>query len=492
MVKRDGGNAASKTRSNGDNAALRNRIEGFGNGPMPPPIDDTFEDRLHNALASDETIGEWYTSARASVDAMATAFDNAVNNIADAIEDTVAAVVGDEDPWEEPAPKTNGQRGQGKKNQQGKEDNSERSGVKWDEVVASIIEGGDLETFVLNVRAQCANIEEEREVADVLAQHLIDSQKNSSTLRILHVMQAVIDGDLPNVRDQIRIKAAAKLEKLQTQGCFKSLSVEVLGRTGSASSSQQNASAAAPPADLLSMEAPQTAAKASAEKQQPMDLLDASAQPAPLDLLDSVAAPPISSPAPAGSTQNRAAPKAKAQVPDLLSLAEPAASSTIPGLQPPPKSGVSPLAPPPSAGTGNLVDLMSTTTPTPAPQLDLFAQISATGMPQGAPAAKDDGFNPNAKNLSALFPASFATPAVGGYAPPAAAKFAPPVAPAFSPPAAAVKPPIMVKTSPASSDPFAGLVSLPGASGTVEATSKSAGLPMNSMMPSMNETKLPW
>mmetsp|Transcript_104887 Transcript_104887/g.185292 ORF Transcript_104887/g.185292 Transcript_104887/m.185292 type:complete len:498 (-) Transcript_104887:119-1612(-) len=496
MVRRNGagGNAASKSRGNGsDNAALRNRIEGFGNAPMPPPVAESFEDRLHNALASDETIGEWYTNARASMDSLATAFDNAVNNIADAIEDTVSAVVGDDDPWEDPAPKGNGQRKQSKK-KEAKFDDGERSGVKWDEVVTSIMEGGDLETFVLQVRAQCANIQEEREVADVLAQQLIDSEKTSSTLRVLYIMQAITEGDLPNVRDQIRIKAAAKLEKLQGSATFKALAVQVLGRTATASNSQQNAAESAAksaPADLLSLHEEAPAAKAKAapkkEKKQPTDLLDASAEPATTgttDLLGAVSPAPAVASAPstqAGAAQKSA--KAKSTEPaDLLSLGETApiaAALSIPGLQPPPKSNISPLSAPTNPGLMNLVDLTSTASSAPAPQSDLFPNFAAPqpmnsipvgapllGMSQGSSATvdkRDDGFNPNSK----------------GYCAPA---FTPPAFMPKSTPAAAPLKPIIVKSTPASSDPFANLVDMPGASESKESTNKYGVMSMDSML----------
>merc|ERR1719506_1749622 len=132
---------------------------------MPPPVPDTFEDRLHSALSQDETFGDWYNSARASIDTMVTAFDDTVNAIADTIEDTVAAVVGDDDGWDpEPHPGSKNQQQRGGSKKKAEKDDGERSDIKWPDVVEKICDEGDLENFVLMVRSQCANAAEEREV----------------------------------------------------------------------------------------------------------------------------------------------------------------------------------------------------------------------------------------------------------------------------------------------------------------------------------------
>merc|ERR1711998_181383 len=114
-------------------------------------------------------------SARASMDAMVTAFDDTVNAIADTIEDTVAAVVGDDDPWDpEPQAQSQGRKGKGKgRADKDKEDDGERSGVQWIDIVAAICDEGDLDNFVLKVRSECANAGEEREVGGLLSEQLL-------------------------------------------------------------------------------------------------------------------------------------------------------------------------------------------------------------------------------------------------------------------------------------------------------------------------------
>eukprot|EP00928_Gymnodinium_smaydae_P040189 TRINITY_DN2729_c1_g2_i1.p1 TRINITY_DN2729_c1_g2~~TRINITY_DN2729_c1_g2_i1.p1 ORF type:complete len:595 (-),score=160.09 TRINITY_DN2729_c1_g2_i1:103-1887(-) len=284
---------------------LKKRIEGFGNGPMPPPVSENPADILWGRVSEDQTFMSWYDSARSSVNSVLDAVDDTVNAIADAVDDTIAAVIGEDDePELPPGPpprrgggegstgKSNGGDGTAKKKKK-KVDSGERSGVDWKEVVTNICVEGDLEEFVLNVRGQVKNDFEEREVGGLLADALLNEVKAGPTLRILHVLQAVVaDDNLEAAQEVIRTRCATKLGKLQASPCFAKLSTEILGdfqakkedETSAASSSTaKKAAAPAPPTtDLLDMAAPAAPApkakpSKSAAAAEPEDLIGLSA-----------------------------------------------------------------------------------------------------------------------------------------------------------------------------------------------------------------------
>lgn len=399
MGRKNGG------RSDGGSSDFRHRIEGFGNAPMPPPISDSFEDRLHNALSNDDTVGSWYNSALAAVDSMVTSFDENVNAIFDSIEETVEAIVGDDDPAYDLEQRRSNEN-QPRRRHSNKEDDGERSGIDWQEKVAAICEEGDLETFVLMVRSQCANIGEEKEIGGLLSDRLLQAER-SGVLRVLYVMQAVEEGELPVVMGVIREKCADKLEQLKSQTLCRSLVTQILGPGGPATSSSSGANdkqetkaqeetqpkAKATPApkavDLLDFadpapkkEAtppaqkpaapPKAKATSKASSTAPADLLDSSPTVGPttrgqVDLLDMAPIAPIMGP----------------QSGDLMSLqvSQPSTASSSSGL--PPSSD-------PFGGFDAFQSSLPTTTPAtqsnswanfgnPAPQ-SVFPSMPAAGM----------------------------------------------------------------------------------------------------------------
>jgi len=355
----------------GDGSAnLRNRIEGFGNAPMPPPVPDTFEDRLHSALSQDETIGDWYNSAKAGMDAMVTAFDDTVNAIADTIEDTVAAVVGDDDAWDPDPPTAKTQQKQRRKKSKDEQDDGERSDIKWEGVVEKICDEGDLDNFVTLLQSSPANNAEEREVAGLLSEQLLKADKPSNTLRVLYVMQSVEEGDLPIVMDVIRVKCLSKLEKLKTQTFYRALATQVLGDgpapkkdNGEDAKNAENkteASKQAPkPVDLLDVNDTVTAKPGSSSKA-------ASSSSGLVDLLDSS---PAAAPAAKMDLLDMAAPAAPAGGLDLLSL------DATPTLQP--------MAPIPGPRASPAASLISFDAPAAAPAAASFPNMM---QPQTAPA----------------------------------------------------------------------------------------------------------
>merc|ERR1712129_422952 len=119
---------------------------------------------------------------------------------------------------EEPSMKSEGQNKTGAKGERkpkADKDDGERSGVQWTEVVEKICDEGDLDNFVTQVQNQSVNTAEEKEVAGLLSTQLLKVEKSSQTLRVLYVMQAVEEGDLPVVIDAIRNQCQSKLEKLK-------------------------------------------------------------------------------------------------------------------------------------------------------------------------------------------------------------------------------------------------------------------------------------
>jgi len=406
---------------------------------MPPPISDSFEDRLHNALSTDDTVGSWYNSALAAVDSMVTSFDENVNAIFDSIEETVEAIVGDDDPpYEQENRRSNENRPQRRRS--GSQDDGERSGINWQEEVAKICEEGDLENFVLQVRTQCANCGEEKEVGGFLSEQLLAAEKSSAILRILYVMQTVEEGELPAVIGVIREKCADKLEQLQSQTLCRSLAKQIYGPGRPATSSSSSG------ANEKKEEAkPEAKAK---PPPKPTDLLDFCEPEAKSEVkppVQKVAAPPKAKPTAKASKQSSTGPAdlLDSSPPplastglDLLDMASPtplltAQSGDLLSIQaiPPPATSASAGFTPSSDPFGTFQSSLPTTTtaqtsapwaafgnPAPASQSQ-FPNLSMTGMrPQGFGSAQTatgsagymagvqfaspmDNFDPNAKPI---------------------------------------------------------------------------------------------
>mmetsp|Transcript_81019 Transcript_81019/g.216342 ORF Transcript_81019/g.216342 Transcript_81019/m.216342 type:complete len:555 (+) Transcript_81019:90-1754(+) len=97
--------AASSTQPEIPNK-LPNRIEGFGNGPPPPPLPESTADVLWSAVAEswsgtdvEGTFSGWLTSASDAVENMVTAFDEAVDGIADALDEVVGGMLDEDEEW---------------------------------------------------------------------------------------------------------------------------------------------------------------------------------------------------------------------------------------------------------------------------------------------------------------------------------------------------------------------------------------------------------
>lgn len=383
--------------SKAEKKALKQRIEGFGSHPMPPPISDTLEDRFHSAMQEDETFASWYNSARSSMDAVVNAFDDTVNAIADAVEDTVSAVVGDDD-WQEPVQESNTRRRGGAeggapsphqaKEKKKKKDNGERSTIDWKRAVPAICQEGDLDEFALMVRCKCLNEFEEREVGRYLGDHLAELTQPASIHRTLNVMDTLIEGGSNNARDEIREHFPELLEKLQGSAAYKSLAVKVLGRTAAEGGQKAAPSAAAEEEkkktntveDLLDIrEPPPVPAGAAASSQQQVDLLDMGSAPtAPAVLPLSPPAPPAAPAAPPSPVKAAVSPQAAAKAD---SAARKAANDHRKKAEEPkanepqdllfnldePKAVAAKIIPPPKASSGStpMDDLLSLQTPAP-------------------------------------------------------------------------------------------------------------------------------
>mmetsp|Transcript_71431 Transcript_71431/g.190438 ORF Transcript_71431/g.190438 Transcript_71431/m.190438 type:complete len:668 (+) Transcript_71431:79-2082(+) len=296
---------------------LANPIEGFGNGPPPPPLEESTSvwaavadassgltvDQLGNTMAS------WYDSAKDRLGYVADAIEETVDGFAEAIEDAVG--LGEEDGIEKtcrnghPLVEKSGtavaflstrpcdicaadiERGDPrwncfqcsydvcKKCHKGQvrprqkvahaEDPSERSAVDWVVEVEAICIGGDLDAFVSRVRVTCKNKEEQEEVGKLVSEQLLNEVDSDAIHRILYVVQAVIGGDLPEATAQIKTLCLSKLEKLRTLPVVGKVAIDVLetlravdaGADPKTTASKRSVAAApAAPVDLLGMDEP--------------------------------------------------------------------------------------------------------------------------------------------------------------------------------------------------------------------------------------------
>mmetsp|Transcript_59359 Transcript_59359/g.130045 ORF Transcript_59359/g.130045 Transcript_59359/m.130045 type:complete len:580 (+) Transcript_59359:94-1833(+) len=100
--------AAASSQQSEVPSKLPNRIEGFGNGPPPPPLPESTADVLWSAVTEswsgtdvEGTFSGWFTSASDAVENMVTAFDEAVDGIADALDEVVGGMLDEDEEWPE-------------------------------------------------------------------------------------------------------------------------------------------------------------------------------------------------------------------------------------------------------------------------------------------------------------------------------------------------------------------------------------------------------
>jgi hypothetical protein len=253
-------------------------------------------------------------------------------------------------------------------------DDGERSGTNWPDKVAAICEEGDLENFVLMVRSQCANAGEEKEVGGLLSEELLRADKPSAALRVLYVMQAVEEGDLPAALGVIREKCADKLEQLKSQTLCRSLANQISGPGRPAGSSSASGSQETKETKTQEEEKPKAKAKP---------------PPKPTDLLDF----------------GEPAPKPQVKPPEQKAKAKPAAKAST-------KTSTAPADllddSPPPATTGQ-IDLLDMATPAPllTPQSGDLMSLQVT---QPSTASTSSGFTPSSDPFG-TFQSSLPTPA---------------------------------------------------------------------------------
>eukprot|EP00929_Paragymnodinium_shiwhaense_P053044 TRINITY_DN26561_c0_g1_i1.p1 TRINITY_DN26561_c0_g1~~TRINITY_DN26561_c0_g1_i1.p1 ORF type:complete len:549 (+),score=165.77 TRINITY_DN26561_c0_g1_i1:108-1754(+) len=298
--------------------ALKGRIEGFGNEPMPPPVNENPVDRL----MEDAGLMNWWGSARDSVNAMLDVVDDTVNAMADAVDDTISAIIGeDDDPPPEgyeqqgdaPSGRTSNRREGGHADSD--DEGEEPSNVDFEKVVAEICtSGGDLEEFVMAVRGMIKTDADEKKFGVTLTEQLLNEVQQEATLRTLHVMKAVVaDDNLALARDVVRSRAATKLKKLQATAMFASVAKDILGgaKASASSSEKKNGEAKkqgtpAPTENLLDLAAPATSSSSTsavAPKQDMEDLLGFGDAPAASPAAAATGPVPALAPPPGATAQ---------------------------------------------------------------------------------------------------------------------------------------------------------------------------------------------
>lgn len=330
-------------------AFLRGRIEGFGNNefassePSADTTSNTFADGLWKTLQEDVRLSHLYDSAKATVESITNVIDETVSAIADGVEDTIDAVIGDDGETRSHVDETQGAGRPGWSDETAglsqkpqSDDEEDWSGIDWKGVVNLICNEGNLEDFTTLVQAKVRTPNEEKLVGVLISQALLTQTGSDTILRVLYVIQAVAEAELPNAQSEIASRCKPTLEKLKRQVAFSKLATNLLQIL---------------PVVVVTATTAQGAAGTQEAQEAPP--LPSSSQPPPADLLDMQV--PI-----------QKVQKPPAQV-DLLDISVPRLEVT---------------AAPEKPQSSELMDLLATEEPATTSQksvpLDLFAPISST------------------------------------------------------------------------------------------------------------------
>jgi len=180
-------------------------------------------------------------------ESIARVFEKTVNALADGIDDTIGAVIRNDNPCDRPYKHAShpcsaidiGKYRQGRRTGVGlharrspppEHVEAEWAGAGWSDVVSSVRVGDNLDSFISLVKCQCDSAARGREIGALVAQELLKARDREATMRALCILRAVVECDLPHAQFEIAVICGAMLDNLKPEPCFRKVVTDILRR----------------------------------------------------------------------------------------------------------------------------------------------------------------------------------------------------------------------------------------------------------------------
>jgi len=215
---------------------LKARIQGFG-----------CEATQRKSVLEEVLLSQWRDSGRLTSESIARVFEKTVNAMADSIDDTIGAVIRNDNPCDRPYKHSShlcsafdiGRYRQSRRTGLGlharrstppEDAEAEWADAGWSDMISSVHVGDNLDSFMSLVKCQCDSAASGREIGALVAQELMKARDTEATMRALCILRAVVECNLPNTQLEIAAICGAMLENLKPEPCFREVVTDILRR----------------------------------------------------------------------------------------------------------------------------------------------------------------------------------------------------------------------------------------------------------------------